>query len=113
MWPHPLGRHEFDSSTQIGGIPGIAIDQADGSIAPVRVSVSNAYYGAFFTDTLDFTSQLSDKQRRRGLRRGWTTEYTIAGPAEASPGECGVPDPMGAEVPLPGQLGRANVPSSR
>jgi outer membrane receptor protein involved in Fe transport len=58
----------FSSSTQIGGLslsdrvfagPGITIDQADGSIAPVRVSVSDAYYGAFFTDTLDFTSQLS------------------------------------------------------
>ena len=58
----------FSSSTQIGGLslsdrvfagPGITIDQAGGSIAPVRVSVSDAYYGAFFTDTLDFTSQLS------------------------------------------------------
>jgi iron complex outermembrane receptor protein len=58
----------FDASTQIGGLslsdrvfagPGITIDQADGSIAPVRVAVSDAYYGAFFTDTLDFTSQLS------------------------------------------------------
>jgi iron complex outermembrane recepter protein len=58
----------FSASTQIGGLspsdrvfagPGITIDQADGSIAPVRVGVSDAYYGAFFTDTLDFTSQLS------------------------------------------------------
>ncbi len=58
----------FSASTQIGGLslsdrvfagPGITIDQADGSIAPVRVGISNAYYGAFFTDTLDFTSQLS------------------------------------------------------
>src|SRR6516165_7611063 len=58
----------FGASTQIGGLslsdrvfagPGITIDQADGSIAPVRVGVSDAYYGAFFTDTLDFTSQLS------------------------------------------------------
>jgi outer membrane receptor protein involved in Fe transport len=58
----------FGASTQIGGLspsdrvfagPGITIDQADGSIAPVRVGISNAYYGAFFTDTLDFTSQLS------------------------------------------------------
>jgi outer membrane receptor protein involved in Fe transport len=58
----------FGASTQIGGLslndrvfagPGITIDQADGSIAPVRVAVSDAYYGAFFTDTLDFTSQLS------------------------------------------------------
>jgi len=58
----------FSASTQIGGLslrdrvfagPGITIDQADGSIAPVRVAISDAYYGAFFTDTLDFTSQLS------------------------------------------------------
>jgi iron complex outermembrane receptor protein len=58
----------FGASSQIGGIsladrvfagPGITIDQADGSIAPVRVGVSDAYYGVFFTDTFDFTSQLS------------------------------------------------------
>ena len=39
--------------------PGTTIDQSDGSIAPVRVAISNAYYGVFFTDTLDFTPQLS------------------------------------------------------
>jgi outer membrane receptor protein involved in Fe transport len=59
---------QFGASTQIGGLslddrvfagPGITIDQADGSIVPVNVSISDAYYGAFFTDTLDFTSQLS------------------------------------------------------
>jgi len=58
----------FGASTQIGGLslsdrvfagPGITIDQPGGSIAPVRVGISDAYYGAFFTDTLDFTSQLS------------------------------------------------------
>jgi len=58
----------FGASTQIGGLslsdrvfagPGITIDQTDGSIAPVRVAISDAYYGAFFTDTLDFTPQLS------------------------------------------------------
>jgi iron complex outermembrane receptor protein len=58
----------FAASTQIGGLslsdrvfagPGITIDQADGLIAPVRLGISDAYYGAFFTDTLDFTSQLS------------------------------------------------------
>src|SRR6516225_5345114 len=58
----------FGASTQIGGLslsdrvfagPGTTVDQADGSIAPVRVAISDAYYGAFFTDTLDFTSQLS------------------------------------------------------
>jgi len=58
----------FGASTQIGGLslsdrvfagPGTTILQADGSIAPVRVGISDAYYGVFFTDTLDFTSQLS------------------------------------------------------
>jgi outer membrane receptor protein involved in Fe transport len=58
----------FSSSTQIGGLslsdrvfagPGITIDQADGSVAPVRVGISDVYYGVFFTDTYDFTSQLS------------------------------------------------------
>ncbi len=58
----------FSASTQIGGLsladrvfagPGITIDQADGSIAPVRVGISDAYYGTFFTDTFDVTPQLS------------------------------------------------------
>src|SRR5437868_2981823 len=58
----------FSGSTQIGGLsladrvfagPGTTIDQADGSIAPVRVGISNAYYGLFFTDTLDVTPELS------------------------------------------------------
>ena len=58
----------FSANSTIGGLspldrefigPGIVIDQADGSIAPVRVGISNAYYGAFFTDTLDVTSRLS------------------------------------------------------
>jgi outer membrane receptor protein involved in Fe transport len=59
---------QFGASTQIGGLslndrvfagPGITIDQPDGSIVPVNVAISDAYYGAFFTDTLDFTPQLS------------------------------------------------------
>jgi len=58
----------FSGSTQIGGLsladrvfagPGTTIDQADGSIAPVRVGISNAYYGLFFTDTFDVTPELS------------------------------------------------------
>lgn len=58
----------FSASTQIGGLsladrvfagPGVTIDQTDGSIAPVRVGISDGYYGAFFTDTLDVTPQLS------------------------------------------------------
>ena len=62
------GQTLFGASTQIGGLtpedrvffgPGVTIDQDDGSIAPVRVSVSNAYYGAFFTDTFDITPVFS------------------------------------------------------
>lgn len=58
----------YSASAQVGGLdvatslwfgPGITIDQADGSIAPVRVAISNAYYGAFFTDTFDITPALS------------------------------------------------------
>jgi outer membrane receptor protein involved in Fe transport len=58
----------FSGSTQIGGLslndrvfagPGTTIDQADGSIAPVRVGISDAYYGLFFTDTFDITPQLT------------------------------------------------------
>jgi len=58
----------FSGSTLIGGLslsnrvfagPGITIDQADGSVAPVRVGISDAYYGVFFTDTFDITPQLS------------------------------------------------------
>ena len=78
----------FGASTQIGGLsledrvfagPGITLDQADGSIAPVRVAVANAYYGAFFTDTVDFTPaavgqcggplQLRADRPRRSARR--------------------------------------------
>jgi outer membrane receptor protein involved in Fe transport len=62
------GQTLFGGSTQIGGLsladrvfagPGVTIDQADGSIAPVRVAIANAYYGAFFTDTYDFTPRLT------------------------------------------------------
>jgi outer membrane receptor protein involved in Fe transport len=62
------GQTLFGASTEIGGLapptrvffgPAFTIDQADGSIAPVRVAVSNAYYGAFFTDTFAITPRLS------------------------------------------------------
>ena len=58
----------FSASSQIGGLdpvsrdylgPGITIAQPDGSIAPVRVNVSNAYYGLFAVDTFDITPRLS------------------------------------------------------
>ncbi|MGH7055544.1 MAG: TonB-dependent receptor [Stellaceae bacterium] len=62
------GQTLFGASTAIGGFapstqmafgPGIVVDQPDGSIAPVRVAISNAYYGAFFTDTYAITPALS------------------------------------------------------
>ena len=62
------GQTLFGASTEIGGLtpenrvffgPGVTIDQANGSIAPVRVGISNGYYGAFFTDTFDITPVLS------------------------------------------------------
>jgi len=58
----------FDGDTQIGGLdpvslnfigPGIVVDQADGTDAPVRVGISTAYYGVYFTDTFDITRRLS------------------------------------------------------
>jgi iron complex outermembrane recepter protein len=39
--------------------PGIVIDEAGGSIAPVRVATTNSYYGLFFTDTQELLSGLS------------------------------------------------------
>ena len=61
------GSTEFSASTLLGGLsldrgfvgPGILVDQADGSISPVRVHSTNNYYGVFVTDTLDITSRLS------------------------------------------------------
>ncbi len=58
----------FDATSAIGGLalgsrafigPGIAVDQPDGSIAPVRVGVSDAYSGMFFTDTFSVTQALA------------------------------------------------------
>ncbi len=57
----------FTASAAIGGIdpgsrdflgPGIAIDEP-GVNAPVRVSVSDAYYGLFVTDSLNLTEKLA------------------------------------------------------
>ena len=61
------GLTTFSASTAVGGIndqqefvgPGIVIDQPDGSIAPVRVNITNAYYGAYIADILDLTPKLS------------------------------------------------------
>src|ERR1019366_1660439 len=55
------------ASSAVGGInsdgvfigPGIVVDQLDGSIAPVRVAIRNAYYGVYIADTLDLTPALT------------------------------------------------------
>ncbi len=39
--------------------PEIVVDQADLSIAPVRLFTTNRYYGLFFTDLLNLTSKLT------------------------------------------------------
>jgi outer membrane receptor protein involved in Fe transport len=57
----------FSASPLAGGLtadrgfvgPGVVIDQADGSIAPVRVDITSAYYGLYATDILDVTPHLS------------------------------------------------------
>jgi outer membrane receptor protein involved in Fe transport len=57
----------FDATSYIGGLtpdsrvfigPGVVIDEP-GNNEPVRVAISDAYYGVFLTDTLDLTSRLS------------------------------------------------------
>ena len=58
---------EFSGESFIGGItplsrvfvgPGVIIDEP-GSNVPVRVGVSDAYYGVFFADTLNLTDRLA------------------------------------------------------
>jgi outer membrane receptor protein involved in Fe transport len=49
----------LDVPTSLWFGPGVTINQADGSIAPARVAISDAYYGAFFTDIFDITPSLS------------------------------------------------------
>jgi outer membrane receptor protein involved in Fe transport len=58
----------YAALSEIGGLyvptsifygPAYTIDLADGSIAPVRVDIVNAYYGTYFTDTFDITPTLS------------------------------------------------------
>ena len=57
---------EFTAASYIGGMdqinrvflgPGVAIDEPGNS--PVRAGISNAYYGAFFADTLNVTDRLA------------------------------------------------------
>ena len=58
---------EFDGVSYIGGItpvsrvyygPGVVIDEP-GTNTPVRVAISDAYWGAYATDTLEITSRLA------------------------------------------------------
>lgn len=58
----------FNATTQEGGLalltrnfigPGIDISLADGSIAPVRADITDAYYGLYFTDTFNITPRLA------------------------------------------------------
>ncbi len=62
------GVSTFTASTLLGGVtdvngvfigPGILIDQPGGPIAPVRVGITNAYYGAYFADVFDITPKLA------------------------------------------------------
>lgn len=59
----------FTGDTLIGGLdpyadetfvgPGIVIDQADGSIMPVRLNNTTNYYGVYFLDMFDLTEALT------------------------------------------------------
>ncbi len=57
----------FSARTSLGALapdrsfagPGVVLDQADGSITPVRLRASNDYYGIYASDTLDVTDRLS------------------------------------------------------
>lgn len=61
------GQTTFSASSAIGGVnlerefvgSGVVVDQPDGSIAPVRLGVGNASYGAYVVDVLDVTETLS------------------------------------------------------
>ncbi|HET6182456.1 MAG TPA: TonB-dependent receptor [Acetobacteraceae bacterium] len=62
------GLSDFSANTLLGGVtdvngvfvgPGIAIDQPGGPIAPVRLGVTTAYYGAYIADVFDITRALS------------------------------------------------------
>jgi iron complex outermembrane receptor protein len=61
------GHTNFAANSEIGELapdrgflgPGIVIDQADGSIAPVKITSDNQYYGLYAADILDVTDALS------------------------------------------------------
>lgn len=61
------GNTLFSARSELGALtadrgfsgPGTMIDQADGSIAPVRVGIANRYWGAYLSDALDVTPALT------------------------------------------------------
>ncbi len=62
------GQTNFQAQNYAGGLtlqnrnfigPGIAINQADGSIVPVNLNDGNNYYGLFFSDSLNITKKLT------------------------------------------------------
>ncbi|HYK79502.1 MAG TPA: TonB-dependent receptor [Micropepsaceae bacterium] len=61
------GHTGFAAHSEVGGIsaergfvgPGVTIDQADGSIAPVKVTTQNSYYGFYLSDLFDLTDSFS------------------------------------------------------
>ncbi|HMI96532.1 MAG TPA: TonB-dependent receptor [Micropepsaceae bacterium] len=61
------GRTGFAAHSDLGGLsadrgfvgPGVTIEQADGSIAPVKVTSHNSYYGFYLSDMFDLTDSLS------------------------------------------------------
>jgi outer membrane receptor protein involved in Fe transport len=61
------GRTRFDATSEIGALtldrgfagPSFVIDQPDGSITPVDVKATNAYYGLYFSNVLDVTDRLT------------------------------------------------------
>jgi outer membrane receptor protein involved in Fe transport len=61
------GRTRFKATSEVGALtldrgfdePGIVIAQPDGSITPVDVKATNAYYGLYFSNILDVTDRLT------------------------------------------------------
>jgi iron complex outermembrane receptor protein len=61
------GETRFNATSEVGALtldrgfaePGIVVSQPDGSITPVDVKATNAYYGLYFSDVLDVTDRLS------------------------------------------------------
>jgi len=67
----------FDPATSLWFGPGVTIAQADGSLAPDRVAISNAYYGAFFTATFDITPSLSARDNHGCPSTRWPSHRRV------------------------------------